>query len=110
MGLKKPNQGLKKAEKVKHSDQTSVRTTRPQRREARVRPLHSRTRLAFWRKSFAATSIFVNAFCRVCLFSLFWRNPRRAVDPGYLYEASPKIVGLVLLNKVPKEKTDRRVF
>jgi hypothetical protein len=55
-GLEKPNQGLKKAEKVKNSDQTSVRSTRSQRREARVRPVHSRTRLPFLRKNYAATS------------------------------------------------------
>jgi|AntAceMinimDraft_12_1070368.scaffolds.fasta_scaffold105238_2 hypothetical protein len=68
-GLEKPNQGLKKAEKVKKSDQTSVRATRSQRREARVRPVHSRTRLPFLRKNYAATSIFVNAaFFRFCLF------------------------------------------
>jgi hypothetical protein len=60
-GLEKPNQGLKKAEKVKNSDQTSVRSTRSQRREARVRPVHSRTRLPFLRKNYAATSILVNA-------------------------------------------------
>jgi hypothetical protein len=30
------------------------------------------------------------------------------VDPWYLYEASLKIVGFVLLHKVPKEKTGPR--
>jgi hypothetical protein len=44
------------AEKVKNSDQTSMRATRSRRREALVRPVHSRTRLAFCRKIMAATS------------------------------------------------------
>ena len=55
-GLEKPNQGLKKAEKVKKSDQTSVRATRLKQREARVRLVHSCNRLAFLRKIMAATS------------------------------------------------------
>ena len=75
-GLEKLNQGLKKAEKVKNSDQTlgsnlqtSVRATRSQRREARVRPVHSRTRLAFLRKNYAATSFVEEAASlNFCLF------------------------------------------
>ena len=72
-GLEKLNQGLKKAEKVKNSDQTSgsnlVRATRSQRREARVRLVHSRTRLAFLRKNYAATSFVEEAASlNFCLF------------------------------------------
>jgi hypothetical protein len=83
-GLEKLNQDLKKAEKVKNSDQTSdqtsklqtsVRATRSQRREAPVRLVHSRMRLAFLRKIMAATSIFVNAaFFRFCLFRIILRS------------------------------------
>jgi hypothetical protein len=101
---------LKKAEKVKNSDQTSVRATRSQRREARGRPVHSRTRLPFLRKNYAATSIFVNAAFFMpslgSVFSDYFCATR--VDPWYLYEASLKLFGFVLLHKVPKEKTTRR--
>jgi hypothetical protein len=81
-GLEKPNQGLKKAEKVKNSDQTSdqtsVRATRSQRREARVRLVHSRTRLAFLRKIMAATSfVETTVVLRFCLFRIILRNPCR---------------------------------
>jgi len=56
----------------------SLRATRPQRREARDRPVHSRTRLAFLCKIMAATSIFVNAaFFGFCLFTIILRSPRR---------------------------------
>jgi len=59
-GLEKLNQGLKKAEKlktpIKPRNQTSVHATRSQRREARIRLVHSRSRLALLRKNYAATS------------------------------------------------------
>ena len=74
-GLEKLNQGLKKAEKVKNSDQTSgsnlqtsVRATRSQRREARVRLVHSRTRLAFLRKIMAATSFVDTSVVHTSIF------------------------------------------
>ena len=84
-GLEKLNQGLKKAEKVKNSDQTlgsnlqtSVRATRSQRREARVRLVHSRMRLAFLRKIMAATSFVEEAASlNFCLFRIILRNPCR---------------------------------
>jgi hypothetical protein len=67
-GLEKLNQGLKKAEKYKNH-QTAVRATRPQRREAHVRPVRSRTRLAFLRKSYAATSyVKTTVAFRFCLY------------------------------------------
>ena len=60
MGLKNQIKVLKRQKKLKTPfkprDQPSVRATRSQRREARVRPVYSRTRLAFCRKTMAATS------------------------------------------------------
>ena len=85
-----------------------VRATRSQRREARFRPVHSRTRLAFCRKTMAATSFVETATSLRSVLSEIICATR--VDPWYLYEASLEIVGFVLLHKVPKEKDDRRVF
>ena len=86
-----------------------MRDTHSQQREARVRLVHSRTRLAFLPKNYAATSFVEEAASEnFCPFQIIFGATR--VDPWYLYEASLKIVGFVLLHKVPKEKTDRRVF
>jgi hypothetical protein len=77
-GLEKSNQGLKKAEKVKNPDQTSVRSPRSQRREACVRPVHSRTRLAFLRKIMAATSfVETTVVFRFSPFKINLRSPCR---------------------------------
>jgi hypothetical protein len=51
--------------------QTSVRATRSQRREARVKLVHSRTRLAFLRKIMAATSFVEEAASlNFCIFRI----------------------------------------
>jgi len=81
-GLEKLNQGLKKARKlktpIKPRDQTSVRATRSQRREARVRLVHSRTRFAFLRKIMAATSFDdATVAFRFCFFRIILRSPCR---------------------------------
>jgi len=55
-----------------------VRATRSQRREARVRPVHSRTRLAFLRKILPAMSfVGYGSFSRFCKLRIIWRSPCR---------------------------------
>ena len=87
-----------------------MRATRSKRRGARVRLVHSRRRLTFLRKIMAATS-FVETTVVFRFFLSFHNNfaPLVSTTPG-ICEASLKIVGFVLLHKVPKEKTDRRLF
>ena len=70
-GLEKLNQGLKKAEKVKNSDQTSESNLRARYTltTARVRLVHSHSRLALLRKNYAATSFVEEAASlNFCLF------------------------------------------
>jgi len=87
-----------------------VRATRSQRREARVRPVHSRTRLAFLRKNYARTSFVETAVVfRFCIFRIFLRSLCRPLV-YYLYEASLKTVGFVLLHRVAKNQTARQTF
>jgi len=108
MGLKKLNQGLKKAEKVKNSDQTSDQTS------CAIHTHNSARRALGWCIR-ARASLFCAKITRRRPSSKRqppWTSVFGAtrVDPWYLYEASLEIVGFVLLHKVPKEKTDQRVF
>ena len=81
-GLEKPNRGLKKAEKVKNFDQTSVRATRSQRREADVSAHAPR----FLSQNYGGDV--VRRGRRV--FEVLKKHNIFAtpVDPWYLYEAS----------------------
>ena len=108
---------MKKAEKVKNFDQTSgsnlgikppyaLHAHNGARRALgwciRARASH------FCAKKYAATSFVETTVVYGSVFSDNFCATR--IDPWYLYEASLKIVGFVLLHKVLKEKTDRGVF
>jgi hypothetical protein len=85
-----------------------VRATRSQRREARVRPVHSRTRLAFLRKSYGGDVV-----RRIRIVSEVLQTQNNLAQPvstpGICMRLrSLELVDCVLLHKVPEKKTARR--